>query len=795
MMPDPITMRQQQKRFSIKVAPVLNRIRRHLLAYSLMFAGTLACGKAMAFSFAGPEVLKLDWSTRALRISDLDNDGLNDLILINNDTAKIELLYQIAKGANRLTQKRQLNRNRWEPVLEDARFESEAIPIGFPLFDIAVGDLNGDGRDDLAYTGRESPVTVRLQNESGGWPDAEEFDGFEAIGWTGTLDIADLDADGNAELVVISADGLRIIELGVDGRLHEKGVYYITGQNPYNLKIEDVTGDNRADVIYISSNGKQSLVLREQLDTGGFGPELCFPFDRPVRSVQILPRSKDKTASFCSVDSRSGSLEFFNLQKQKISKESDSFLSEQPEIYPIFKKGRSEASYTFGDLNGDALEDLLVANPEKAEVLLFLQESGHFNSPRTFPSFSEISSMSYGHFFEGDQDAVAIVSAGERLMGISQMNPDGRVEFPRQLAIGEGDPLVCRAVNLDGDGYDELALVTEEDGTMTLVLACPADRKNSNSEWIELSRTDLKDVKRKPDAIREIAVFEGNRPGLMVFVPREAPLFFSVEDTEGMKLKEIASTSTLRESLLKDVQPIQVSVMDMDADGKNELVVGQSGYARALQFNNEEMLEMVDQFNARRSEDTVSAAIPFYDKGILQQLVFYIEASGEFQLIKRDTDGVFRYDASMDVGRIELSDWHQLSGSRDAGAFIFAGADRFWSLTGGADVWARVVEESYETNLEDVFYNFVEGADFDGDGSFELLAVDGQNHVVEILSEQDESLESLMFWEIFEQNLHYQGRNGSKTEPRQAVIADLTNDGKLDFAFLIHDRILFYPQQ
>ena len=67
--------------------------------------------------------------------------------------------------------------------------------------------------------------------------------------------------------------------------------------------------------------------------------------------------------------------------------------------------------------------------------------------------------------------------------------------------------------------------------------------------------------------------------------------------------------------------------------------------------------------------------------------------------------------------------------------------------------------------------------------------------MVEILSEQDERLESRMFWEIFEQNLHYQGRNGSKTEPRQTVIADLTNDGKLDFAFLVHDRILFYPQQ
>ena len=766
-----------------------------LLNYSvLIVAGALLSCEAMALSFSGPEVLKLDWSTRALNVGDMDGDGLNDLVVINNDTAKIEILYQLAEGADGMNRKRQLKRNRWEPVLEDARFESEAIAIGFPLFDLAIGDLNGDGKNDLAYTGRESPLTVRFQGESDSWTETEEFGGFEALGWTGALEIADIDADGNAELIVISADGLRIIELGKDGNLHEKGVYYISGQNPFNLKIEDVTGDGRPDVIYITADGKQSLVLREQLEEGGFGPELRFLLDRPVRSIHVLPHAGNETASFCSVDSRSGSLEFFNLERQPVSENKERLLSEQPEVYPIFKKGRSAASYAIGDLNGDRQEDLLVANPDKAEVVLFLKEPGYFHSPQTFPSFSEISSMSYGHFFEGDSSTVVLLSVGEHMMGMSRMSPEGRMEFPRQLAVGEGAPLVCSAVNLDGDDYDELALVSEVDNTMTLILAQPADRGNADTEWIEISRVELEDVKRKPNAIREVAIFEENRRGLMVFVPRKAPVLLSVEDFENMKLKTFAQESTVRESLLEDVQPVQVSVLDVNADGKNELIVGQAGYARALQVEGE-TLEMVDQFNARRSEDTVSAIIPFYDKGRIQQLVFYVEESGEFQIIKRNADGVFRYDSSIDVGKIELSDWYQLSGFQDEGEFIFAGKDRFWNLNKREDVWARVVKSSYETHLEDVFYNFVEGADFDRDGAFDFIAVDGQNHIVEILSQQETGLESQVYWEIFEQNLHYQGRNGSKTEPRQVVIADLTNDGKMDFAFLVHDRILFYPQK
>jgi hypothetical protein len=43
--------------------------------------------------------------------------------------------------------------------------------------------------------------------------------------------------------------------------------------------------------------------------------------------------------------------------------------------------------------------------------------------------------------------------------------------------------------------------------------------------------------------------------------------------------------------------------------------------------------------------------------------------------------------------------------------------------------------------------------------------------------------------------MHYQGRTGAKLEPREAVVADLNGDGRLDFAFLIHDRIIVYPQE
>ena len=38
-------------------------------------------------------------------------------------------------------------------------------------------------------------------------------------------------------------------------------------------------------------------------------------------------------------------------------------------------------------------------------------------------------------------------------------------------------------------------------------------------------------------------------------------------------------------------------------------------------------------------------------------------------------------------------------------------------------------------------------------------------------------------------------RRNDSTEPREAVVADVTGDGKNDLIVLVHDRILVYPQE
>jgi hypothetical protein len=50
-------------------------------------------------------------------------------------------------------------------------------------------------------------------------------------------------------------------------------------------------------------------------------------------------------------------------------------------------------------------------------------------------------------------------------------------------------------------------------------------------------------------------------------------------------------------------------------------------------------------------------------------------------------------------------------------------------------------------------------------------------------------------WPVFEERTFRQRRPVEAPEPREALVAELTGDGKPDLVILVHDRILVYPQE
>jgi hypothetical protein len=106
------------------------------------------------------------------------------------------------------------------------------------------------------------------------------------------------------------------------------------------------------------------------------------------------------------------------------------------------------------------------------------------------------------------------------------------------------------------------------------------------------------------------------------------------------------------------------------------------------------------------------------------------------------------------------------------------------------------VETRHLTDLPKIRHHGIECGDFNNDGVIDLVCLDGKKNLLEFLKldEETQSWESTLHFEVFEKNLHYQGKKGGLYEPREGLVVDLNGDELDDLVFLVHDRLLLYKQ-
>jgi hypothetical protein len=165
-------------------------------------------------------------------------------------------------------------------------------------------------------------------------------------------------------------------------------------------------------------------------------------------------------------------------------------------------------------------------------------------------------------------------------------------------------------------------------------------------------------------------------------------------------------------------------------------------------------------------------------------------------LCERDAAGVWQVIRNVPL---PISDFASLQsvtwGSDKVKSVAFLGLNAVAWMPLAGDIWEYTTLDDYETPIKDGYLNDMVSGDLDNDGRKDLVFLEtSKNHLDLVIFDKDHKLVPGDRWQVFEQK-SFRGRSGDSTEPREALVADLTGDGKNDLAVVVHDRILLYPQE
>ncbi len=206
----------------------------------------------------------------AIVTTDLDNDGYIDVI-----------------GANPSDNYLSFNRNQGNNSYQPAGFGgSLSFAAGTTPVDIAMADLNGDGRPDFvtANSGSDN-VSYFMNNGDGTVATAVNYS--VGTGPTSVV-ISDVDEDGYADIIVANetSDNVSVLINNGDGTF-AAAVNYAAGDGPGSITLYDFNGDGDIDLL-IPNSVSDSVSVLESNGDGTFGTRTAYAAgDEPVSVVML----------------------------------------------------------------------------------------------------------------------------------------------------------------------------------------------------------------------------------------------------------------------------------------------------------------------------------------------------------------------------------------------------------------------------------------------------------------------------------------------------------------------------
>ncbi len=270
---------------------------------------------------------------------------------------------------------------------------------------VAVGDVNGDGKLDIVFGNSGGPSEVYLNDGQGRFtPTAAPIDPAGAD--MTNVALGDLNGDGTLDIVLGNAGKPSQVYLndGQGGFTPTTAPLNPTGRPTWMVALGDLNGDGTLDIL-LNNGGVSQVYLND--GQGNFAPTAAplNPTGNPTHSIALGDVNGDGTLDIVLGNYGEPSQVYLNDGQGRFT----------PIVAPLNPTGNQTESIALGDVNGDGTLDIVLGNyGEPSQVYL---NDGHGRFTPTAaplnPAGNAAQSVAWGDM-DGDGDLdLAVGNSGQ----------------------------------------------------------------------------------------------------------------------------------------------------------------------------------------------------------------------------------------------------------------------------------------------------------------------------------------------------------------------------------------------
>jgi hypothetical protein len=444
---------------------------------------------------------------------------------------------------------------------------------------IVVADFDRDGYGDIATANTTSTVSVFLYDNYNLFGPRMDF---PTVGQPHTLSVGDVTGDGLLDLVTANSVGTTASVLAGNGDgTFASPASYVVGYSPTFAQVADFNRDGRLDIVASVVTGYDypcdcypynAVSVLLQTPGGTFAPHVDYAVGNQPVWVAVADLTRDGILDLVTTNFRANTVTL-------LLGSGDGTFHQAP----TYATGRVPWGVALADLNTDGRLDVVVANYYDATVSIRLGTGGGvFSSPSTVAVGVGPTALATGDVNDdGRHDVIALntySNSASVLLGAG----DGTLGRRTDVAVG-ANPTALALADLNRDGHLDLAVTR----LGTYIYTCDCYDTDGNRVAILLGRGDGTfgppmdyPTGQGPTAVLATDV---TSDGILDLVTANPGLYepyagrWYLSSSVSILIGHGDGTFSAAPALTQVTRPLAVAAGDVTGDGTVDLLVGDQG--------------------------------------------------------------------------------------------------------------------------------------------------------------------------------------------------------------------------